>query len=208
LNPHAKIAVVPLGIDSSLYQFVPDDRRTTEPVVSVIGSMNWYPTCSAAIRLMTRLWPGIKERVPSARVQLVGWGAREAMKDFAADPDVTIAENVPHTSPYFEQTTVMVYAPARGSGMKVKVLEALAYGVPIVTTSDGVEGLPAEDGIHAGVCDDDQGLIDRAVRLLTNPAAANLQRAAGRRLVETHCGPGPGVSRFEALYRSLTRSSP
>jgi glycosyltransferase involved in cell wall biosynthesis len=207
LNPRAEIAVIPLGIDSSLYPFIPDDHRPTEPIVTVIGSMNWFPTRSAAVRLMTRLWPGIKERAPSARVQLVGWGAREAMKEFAADPNVIIAENVPDTRPYFEQTTVMVYAPASGSGMKVKVLEALAYGVPVVTTGEGVEGLPAEDGMHAGISNDDHGLIDRAVRLLTDSAAANRQRAAGRRLVETHCGPGPVVDRFEALYRSLARSS-
>jgi len=205
LNTRAEIAVIPLGIDSTLYPFISDDRRPAAPVVSVIGSMNWYPTRSAAFRLMTRLWPAIKQRVPSARVQLVGWGARESMKDFAANHDVTVAENVPDTRPYFEQSSVLVYAPASGSGMKVKVLEALAYGVPVVTTYEGMEGLPAEDGVHAGVCDDDHGLVDRAVRLLTDHAAANRQRAAGRRLVETHCGPGPVVDRFEALYRSRAR---
>ena len=206
MNTCAEIAVIPLAIDSTLYWFIPDNCRPTDPVVSVIGSMNWYPTRSAAVRLMTRLWPEIKKRIPSARVQLVGWGARESMRDFADNPDVTIAENVPDTRPYFEQTTVMVYAPASGSGMKVKVLEALAYGVPVVTTNEGVEGLPAEDGIHAGISDDDRGLIDRTVRLLTDSTAANRQRAAGRRLVETHCGPGPVVDRFETLYRSLARS--
>ncbi len=174
--------------------------------MSVIGSMNWYPTHSAAVRLMTRLWPGIKARVPTARVQLVGWGAKAAMKDFAGMPDVMIAENVPDTRPYFERTGVMVYAPARGTGMKVKVLEALAYGVPVVTTSEGVEGLPAADGVHAGVCEDDNGLIDRAVNLLTDPTAGNLLRVAGRRLLESHCGPGPTVDRFEQLYQKICGS--
>jgi glycosyltransferase involved in cell wall biosynthesis len=51
---------------------------------------------------------------------------------------------------------VMLYAPNSGSGMKVKLMEAFALGTPIVTTSDGVEGILAEDGIHAGMCEDDQ----------------------------------------------------
>jgi len=87
--------------------------------------------------------------------------------------------------------------------MKIKILEALGYGVPVVTTSEGVEGLPAVDGVHAGVCEDDAGLIDRTVRLLTDSAAQNRQRAAGRALVESHCGPKPTVDAIEAIYARM-----
>jgi glycosyltransferase involved in cell wall biosynthesis len=204
VRPAAGVSVVPLGIDHSLYPYIPDERRTAEPVVSVIGNMSWYPTHSAAVRLVTRLWPEVKRRVPAARLQLVGWGARAALADYLALPGVTVEEDVPDTRPYFERTGVMLYAPGRGSGMKVKVLEALAYGVPVVTTSEGVEGLPAEDGVHAGVCEDDAGLIDRAVALLRDPVAQNRQRAAGRALLEAHCGPKPTVDAIERIYAALT----
>ena len=133
MNPAAEVATVPVGIDPGLYPYIPDDRRTGEPVVSVIGNMGWYPTHSAAVRLLTRLWPEVKKRVPAARLQLVGWGARSALKDYLALPDVTVEENVPDTRPYFERTAVLLYAPGRGSGMKIKILEALGYGVPVVT---------------------------------------------------------------------------
>jgi glycosyltransferase involved in cell wall biosynthesis len=202
-NPRAAVAVVPLGIDVSLYPYIPDDRRTTEPVVCVIGSMSWYPSCSAAVRLLTRLWPAIQARVPGARAKVVGWGARAALREFLEMPDVTIEENVPDIRPYFERTGVMLYAPARGSGMKVKVLEALGFGVPVVTTSEGVEGLPAVDGVHAGVCDDDAGLIERAVALLTEPDRRNRQRAAGRALLEAHCGPKPTLDAIERIYARI-----
>jgi glycosyltransferase involved in cell wall biosynthesis len=188
-----------------MYPYIPDDKRTAEPIVSVIGNMGWYPTHSAAVRLLTRLWPEIKRRVPAAKVQLVGWGARQALAEFAAMPDVAIEENVPDTRPYFEQTGVMLYAPGRGSGMKIKVLEALGYGVPVVTTSEGVEGLPATDGVHAGVCEDDAGLIDRTVQLLDDPAAQNRQRAAGRELLEEHCGPKVTVDAIEEIYAGMLK---
>lgn len=204
VNPAAKITTVPVGMDPDQYPFIPDDRRTREPVVSVIGSMGWYPTHSAAVRLLTRLWPEVKKRVPAARVQCVGWSARSALKDFVGMPDVTIEENVPDIRPYFERTGVMLYAPGRGSGMKIKILESLGFGVPVVTTSEGVEGLPAEDGVHAGVCEDDAGLIDRTVRLLTDPAAQDRQRAAGRALLERHCGPKPTLDAIEAIYAGMT----
>ena len=203
VNPNARITSVPVGIDPTLYTFIPDDRRTREPIVSVIGTMGWYPTHSAAVRLMTRLWPEIKKRVPAARVQLVGWGAKAALADYLSLPDVEIAENVADTRPYFERTAVMLYAPGRGSGMKIKILEALGYGVPVVTTSEGVEGLPAVDGLHAGICEDDAGLIERAARLLQDPETQNRHRHAARTLLEEHCGPKPTVDAIEAIYANV-----
>jgi len=203
LSPRANVSVCPLGIDASLYPYIPDERRTADPVVSVIGTMNWYPTHSAAVRLLTRLWPEIKKRIPAAKAQLVGWGARDALAPYLSLPDVTVEQNVPDTRPYFERTGVMLYAPSRGSGMKIKILESLAFGVPVVTTSEGVEGLPAIDGVHAGVCEDDAGLIDRTVALLTDPSAQNRQRAAGRALLESHCGPKPTVDAIERIYAGM-----
>jgi glycosyltransferase involved in cell wall biosynthesis len=194
------VSTLRLGLDLDRYPYIPDDRRPTEPVVGLVGSMGWHPSRSAAVRLLSRLWPEVRRRVPGARVQVVGRDARTALREFVGQPGVTIAENVPDVRPYFEQTGVLLYAPERGSGMKVKVLETLALGVPVVTTTEGVEGLPAEDGVHAGVCEDDVGLVERTVRLLTDPAAQNRQRAAGRALVESHCGPGPTLDAVEAIY--------
>jgi polysaccharide biosynthesis protein PslH len=209
IYPRAHVSTCSLGIDTALYPYIADERRPPEPVVSLIGNMGWYPTHSAAVRLLTRLWPEIKKRVPTAKAQLVGWGARTALAEYLAMPDVTVEENVPDTRPYFERTGVMLYAPGRGSGMKIKILESLGFGVPVVTTSEGVEGLPARDGVHAGVCEDDAGLIERTVVLLGDPAAQNRQRAAGRALLESHCAPKPTVDAVERIYaRMLATSEP
>ena len=203
LNPRAAVTTVPIGIDATLYRYIPDASRTAEPVVGLVGDMGWYPSSSAAVRLLTRLWPEIRRRVPAARLQVVGWSARSVLRDFLHLPGVMILEDVPDTRPHFAATAVFVYAPARGSGMKIKVLEALAYGVPVVTTSEGSEGLGATDGVELAEADGDAGLIDRAVALLLDPAAQNRQRAAGRRLVETVCGPVPTLDAIEAIYARM-----
>jgi glycosyltransferase involved in cell wall biosynthesis len=203
IAPQTPIHVVPLALDLSLYPYLAAERRPKEPIISVIGSMDWYPSRSAAVRLLTRLWPAIRRRVPDARVQVVGWGAKEALRPYLPLPGVAVAENVPDTRPYFEQTGVLLYAPVRGSGMKVKVLEALAYGVPVVTTSEGVEGLPATDGQHAGVCDEDDGLVERTVALLRDKSKQERQRIQGRQLVNEHCHPQVVLDGVECCYRQL-----
>jgi glycosyltransferase involved in cell wall biosynthesis len=206
LSPRSRVHTVPLGLDVSLYPFEPGESATHDPVVGLIGSFRWHPTYWAGVRLLTKLWPEIKHRVPRARLQIVGRRARAALGDLASGPDISVAEDVADTIPYFRALDVLLYAPSRGSGMKVKVLEAFALGVPVVTTSEGIEGLPAQDGVHAGVCDDDEGLIERTVALLHDPERRGRQRVAARALLEAHCTPGPTLDRLEQVYATLTRA--
>lgn len=202
-NPHAYYQTVPVGIDTSLYDYIPDSKRDNNKQISLIGDMGWYPGQSAAFRLLNRLWPEIKRRVPDAKLQIVGWSARSVLKDYIGQPGIEIHENVPEIQPYFEKTNVMLYAPARGSGMKIKVLEAMAFGIPLVTTSEGSEGLPVEDGVHMALCEEDEGLIDRTVSLLSDVEKQNRMRQAARDFVESHCGPKPTVDQIEEIYKKI-----
>lgn len=205
-NPRADVTTVPIGIDLDLYQFIPDSARHDSLTVSLIGTMNWYPTATAARRLITRLWPEIKRRVPAARLHLVGWNARDVLHEFLAQEDVEITQNVVDSRDSFADTSVLVYAPECATGMKIKILESLALGIPVVTTTEGVEGLPAVDGLDAAICEDDAGLIDRTVRLLQNREEQNRQRRAGRDLVERICGPDTTVSGIEQIHRRMTQT--
>jgi glycosyltransferase involved in cell wall biosynthesis len=202
INPQADISVVPLGIDASLYPFV-ERKPAAQPTLLLTGSMSWYPTLSAAERLLNRLWPEIKRRVPAARLEIVGWNAREMLKPFTALPDVTITENAPSVEPYFQSATLLLYAPKHCSGVKVKVLESCLYGLPVVTTRDGVEGLPVEAGVHALVAQDDVGLVDNAVSLLNNPSLQDSLRTNARKLVEQHCAPAKTVGELEQVYAKM-----
>jgi polysaccharide biosynthesis protein PslH len=203
LAPTADVYTVPLGLDLSLYECVGRERIASKPVVSLIGSFYWQPSISAGVRLLTRLWPEIKRRVPEARLQIVGREARTALRQFLSLPDVAIEENVADILPYFRASDVLLYAPEQGSGMKVKILESFALGVPVVTNREGVEGLPAVDGVHAGICDDDAGLIERTVALLRSQQKREQQRLAARWFVESHCSPTVTLAGVEQVYDQL-----
>ncbi len=200
INSSAIITSHPIGIDLQLYPFIPDHRRGDNQVIGLIGNMNWYPSFSAARRLCRDLWPEIIKNLPAARLQIVGWGARSQLREFVGMPNVDIIEDVSDIQPYFESTSVLLYAPSSGSGMKIKVMEAFCYGVPVVTTSEGVEGLPAKDGIHAGICDDDEGLIARVVSMLRDSDKQNTIRRSARELMASYCSPKSTVDAFEGVY--------
>lgn len=207
LNPSADIASIPIGLDPGLYPYVPDARRAKQPIVTLIGSMRWHPTISGAIRMLTRLYPEIKRKVPDVRFQIVGWSARSVLRQYLSLPDVEVFENVPETKPFFENASVLLYPATYASGIKIKVLEAMAFGLPVVTTSDGVEGLSASDGEHAGIAEDDEGLIDRTVALLTNQNLQNRQRKAARELLEARCDLRYTADSLEHIYENVVSSN-
>lgn len=201
----AEIHVLPLALDLSHYPKDVGAVSSGPPVVGLIGSFTWQPTYSAGKRLLNRLWPEIKRQVPEARLQIVGREARSALGDHGDLADVTIHENVPDIVPYFAATDVLVYAPAPSTGMKVKVLESFALGVPVVTTPDGVEGIPAADGVHAGIAETDQQLVSRVVELLRQPQLRQRRREAARELLTERCAPDVVLDRLEEVYEAVRR---
>lgn len=203
LNPRARVYVVPLAIEPRIYPF--SVAEPPQPTIGLIGSMRWRPTWSAALRLLTSIWPVVKARMRNAQLLIAGWGACRALASFVNQPDVTILEDLQEAEPYFRQLTLLTYPVVHGSGMKVKVLEAMAYGVPVVTTSEGIEGIDAVNGMHAAVADEDDALIEKIIALLGDWQARREMRLAARRLVEERYSPDPVLSEIERVYERLAR---
>lgn len=201
INPHGRYWVVPLALDTRLYEMQPS---AAEPVLGLIGSMHWEPSRSAAERLITRVWPLVKKRIPKARLIVAGWNAARYLARFSSLPGLALAENLMHPSEFFSQVAVMVYAPSRGSGMKVKVMESMAYGVPVVTTWEGVEGLDHQNRRECWVAETDEELAEGACHLLENSAERQHMRQAARTLVEERYSPRPVVDKMIAVYQQLT----
>jgi glycosyltransferase involved in cell wall biosynthesis len=201
VNPNARIFAAPVAIDPELYEWAPRDRSSK--TVGLIASFGWSPGYNAAIRLLTRVWPRVKRAVPDANLLIVGWNARQALGPYLHGLDVTIVENVPDTKDYFRRLSVLVYPLSQGSGMKIKLLEAMAYGTPVVTTTEGAEGLSVANGRHSFIIDDDEGIAERTVELLLNNDLGQRMSRAARELVEAEYSPGPVVAKMESIYELI-----
>jgi glycosyltransferase involved in cell wall biosynthesis len=199
IAPHAHVAAAPLALDPVSYA----PRAGLEaPVAGLIGTAAWPPTANAVERLLTRVWPLVLERRPQSRLLLAGYGMeRAAFPDLPDLPGVEWRGTVESATDFLRELGVLLYPLDRGSGAKIKVLEALALGVPIVTTPDGAEGIAGGDGL--AVETEDAALAAATAALLDDDAA---RRAAGAAAYDTfteHHAPLPAAVPVLELYERM-----
>lgn len=196
-TPSAPIVVIPNGV--VVEDFVTPGRVRGGAVLVLVGNYAYGPNARAADMLVRDVLPLIKARVPDARVMLVGPDPAGAVSSLAA-PDVELTGWVPSTRPWLARATCSVAPITQGAGMKNKILEAMAAGLPVVTTPIGCDGLAVVDGEHAFVRTDAAGLAEAAVRVLQDPALQERLGTAGQQLVRARYA-WPAVARqYEALY--------
>ncbi|MCK6553709.1 glycosyltransferase [Candidatus Binatia bacterium] len=183
----APIDVVPICVDPALYEPV---SPPAVPTVGVLGSMFWAPSRNAARHFVERLAPRIRAAVPGVRFVVGGWQAQRFVGPFVRDADVEILDSFPDPRAAFARLSVLLYAPPVGTGMKVKVLEAMAFGVPCVVNSEGFEGLDADPDPAVRLGDTDDDLVAHTVELLRDPAMHRRTAEAGRACIERSFSPG------------------
>lgn len=205
INLTAHIRPVQFGLDLAGYPYSePSSMTDRRPNIGMIGSYGWAPTRAAARHLLS-IWPGIRQAVSDATLFLVGRGANRILGDDAraVDPNARVVENVPDIIPYFRELDCMIYAPEHASGIKVKVLEAFALGVPVVTNQHGIDGIPAAHLEHCIVGSTNEELIAGVRLLMENPEAKVRMTQAARRLVEEICAPSTVFDQWLAFYAQM-----
>jgi glycosyltransferase involved in cell wall biosynthesis len=198
-----QITVAPLTLDPAAYP-----RRATleRPVAGLIGTARWPPTANAVQRLLSAVWPRVLERRPDARLVLAGRGMHAAaFGAHAHQPGIEWRGEVPSAGELLGELGLLLYPLTAGSGMKVKVLESLALGLPVVSTPDGAEGLIDRGGVFVET--DDQRIADAALALIED---AELRAAAGARAHENfmrHHTPTAVAATVAELYERMLAST-
>ena len=181
----------------------PLDPAGTDPTDIVwIGSFIHPPNIDAADRLARTIFPRVRARIPVATLQLVGSHASGRVRNLDGE-GVAVSADVPDVRPYLDRAAVFVAPIRQGGGMRVKVLEALAYGKAIVASHLAIEGLDVSDGEHLVVAETDEEFADAIVGLLEDPARRTAIATAARRWAEEHMHSETQVRAYEALYASL-----
>jgi glycosyltransferase involved in cell wall biosynthesis len=184
-HPSDPITVVPIAVDTQVLQ--PIHRRPGSTNLVTLGTLH-YPPNADGIRWFARdVFPLIQQRVPEASLTIVGKNPPPDFLQLARQqPDrVTVTGYLPDLTPALESAALMVVAVRAGGGMRVRILEAFARAMPVVTTTVGLEGIEAEPGRDVLVADSPEDFAAAVIRLIQDPGLAEQLAANGRRLAET-----------------------
>lgn len=163
-------AVVPIAVDAGAITPLPEPPRDGH--VLFLGGLHWPPNADALAWFVTSSWPAVRGARPEATFVSVGRDDASVASACREQPGVTLTGHVTDITPYVARSRVLVVPMRAGSGMRVKILDAMARGVPIVTTSVGVEGIDAVPGVHLLVADTPSDLAAAVVRVLDDDALA------------------------------------
>jgi polysaccharide biosynthesis protein PslH len=198
----AGIPVVRIPLAFELPPEALDPVGTPPPTVLFVGGYGHPPNVDAARWLADAIFPRVADRVPEARLDLVGDRPGEEVQRLA-EGNVAVHGSVPDVTPYLNRAAVVV-APLRlGGSMRGKVLEALGAGKAVVATPRAAEGVDALPGRDFELATTEAELVDALAALLLDPDRRKALAANARRWALDHLSWEPSVCAFEQLYGSV-----
>jgi glycosyltransferase involved in cell wall biosynthesis len=163
-----EIYVVPNGVDT--VHFAPPEPPVSRRDLSIVfvGTMHYRPNVDGVLFFCHQVWPSIQDALPNVKLTIVGARPVPEVVALRSLPGVSVTGFVDDVRPYLWQATVSVVPLRIGGGTRLKILESLAAGCPVVSTSIGAEGLDLEPGIDLLLADHPDEFAASTIRLLTD----------------------------------------
>ncbi len=180
--PRARIAVIENGVDAE--GFSPSAFGVGRKRLVFVGSMNYHANIDAAVWFTREIWPSIHHKFPEWKLTLVGSNPNPAVLALKSE-SVEVTGTVPSVAPYYENALAAIVPLRTGGGTRLKILEAMAAGVPVVSTTLGAEGLAVNPGEHILIADQVESWTAVLDSISSDEARWSAIAAAGRRLVES-----------------------
>jgi len=199
--------VVPNGVDPEHFQ--PTSTPRVPGRLLFLGSLDYAPNVQALEWFLNGILPRVRATRPDAHLHVVGARPSPAVHSLvaAAGEGVELLGEVEDVRPHLAEAALMVVPLRAGGGSRLKIVEALAAGCPVVSTPVGAEGLELVDGEHLSLADGEAPFAESVTRLLADPALAAKQSSAGReRVLERNTWSALG-ERLQGAWRSAVGES-
>jgi glycosyltransferase involved in cell wall biosynthesis len=174
------VRVLPIAVDAR--HATPLGPRPAAPNLLFVGGLHWPPNADAAAYLVRDIWPLILRDTPGATLTIVGRDDAPIAGALRRAPGVRVTGYVEDVAPYYDNARALVVPLRSGGGMRVKILETLARGLPIISTTIGCEGIEAIPGVHLLTADTPADFAGAARRVFEDDALAASLALAGRDL--------------------------
>jgi polysaccharide biosynthesis protein PslH len=200
------IEIVPITVDAQ--KILPVQRQTGSTNILTLGTLYYPPNADGIRWFINDVFPEIRRQIPDAKFTIIGKNPPADFLSLAQETpqSIEVTGYVPDLRPYLEKSCLMVVPVRVGSGMRVRILEAFAYGYPVVTTTIGLEGIQARPEEDILVADDPVDFASQVIRLIQNPdLQAELSRN-GRKLAETQYDRRVVLPKLAKIYSSILQN--
>ena len=198
----APITVVTNGVDLNYFRPPESEPRShTPPTIVLTGKMSYHANVAAARYFAQDVLPRIWQQLPDVRFQIVGKDPPEMVRQLAKDARIEVTGTVADLRPYLARADVAVCPARYAVGIQNKVLEAMAMGTPVVSSSAGAPPRAIEERSLL-VADDEADFSQATLRILTDPLLASRLSRQGRRYVETHHNWEVSTQNLTAVYQA------
>ena len=202
LAPEASISVIDNGVDTDFFR--PSDLPVEPDTLVYAGSMSWYPNAEAMLYFAREIWPRLKADVPSIKMNLIGSHAPQELVHFSKkDANFRLHGFVDDVRPYILNTAVYIVPITVGGGTRLKILDAMAMGKAIVSTSIGCEGIKTTDGENIMIADDPDEFCRKIQLLFSDENLRKRLGAKARLTAEEHYSWKKIAPRLDDIYRYL-----
>lgn len=201
-NPRLQVDVIPNGVDIEKYQPLPIPRENGPASLMFIGNMEYPPCVDAVLYFCSEIFPLLRQAINPIELWIVGGNPPPEVLKLNGS-GVYVTGRVADVVPYYQQVTVCVVPLRAGGGTRLKILEAMALGRPVVSTTIGCEGLHVVDGEHLFIADTPEQFAEKTVRLLHDRHLSQCISANGRQLVEAHYGWDKIAERLMDVYEEM-----
>jgi glycosyltransferase involved in cell wall biosynthesis len=159
------VDVSPNGVDTQAYQMLPESSG--DPALLFVGNMGYRPNIDAMTYFCREVLPRIRWAIPNVELWIVGINADAEVQRLAGD-GVHVTGRVEDVTPYYERCAACVVPLRAGSGTRLKIVEAMAFGRPVVSSGIGCDGLDVVDEEHLLIADDPELFAEQSIRVLTD----------------------------------------
>jgi len=180
---HPSTQVVPNGVDVEL--FSQPGPAEVKGHIFFTGSMDWAPNENAVLAFLDEMWPQIRHALSGLSFYVVGRNPTPRLLERHQRDDVHITGTVPDVRPFMRGAIALVVPMRVGGGTRLKILEAFAARVPVVSTAIGIEGITAEDGVHYLRAESAGDFAAALTRLKQGPALGQKLAEAGFGLAQS-----------------------
>jgi len=210
LNPKARIFVIENGVDTAYYfagqietvaasgRDAPGKRR-----IVFVGSMDYHANIEGAAKFGREVWPQLRARQPDLVFTVVGRNPAREVRELAQTPGIEVTGTVDDVRPFYRKAVAAVVPLNVGGGSRLKILEAMATGVPVVSTTLGAEGLNVQPGVNILIADTNEQLIEAIINVVEDEEQRKLLVNGGRALVSDHYDWARLGAKLFEIYQQL-----